>query len=97
MTKKRGRQRVQSLSMRNSFTDLAAQISRIPKRGSLTDISVFNEDWDDGIICLKVLNQINLDSSDLDNSSYDDMSEEDFDEEELMSRTRTPHISESMS
>lgn len=45
-------------------------------------------------------NHICLDSSDLDSSSYDDMSEEgdeDFDDEELMIRTRTPHVSESLS
>lgn len=46
--KTRGRHRERAQSMRNSFTDLAAQISRIPskKRGSLTDISVFDENFD---------------------------------------------------
>jgi len=84
ITRRRGRHRERAHSMRNSFTDLAAQISRIPNKlkGSMTDISVFDENWDD-------------DSSD-DMDSYSDMSEE----EELAmntdyeTRTTTPRISD---
>ncbi|KAI6185120.1 PNPLA domain-containing protein [Aphelenchoides fujianensis] len=75
LTKQRVRRRERAQSMRDSFTDLAAQISRIPRkaRGSMTDISVFDEDWHD-------------DSSD---GSYDDMSEEDMiEDEELEITTR---------
>ncbi|KAI6239179.1 PNPLA domain-containing protein [Aphelenchoides fujianensis] len=81
LTKQRVRRRERAQSMRNSFTDLAAQISRIPRkaRGSMTDVSVFDEDWHD-------------DSSD---GSYDDMSEEDMieDEElEITTRMSTPRL-----
>lgn len=56
LTKVRGRRRERAQSARNSFTDLAAQISRVPKklRGSLTDVSVFDEDWQDGEFLLKI-------------------------------------------
>jgi hypothetical protein len=49
ITRMHGRRRERAQSLRNSFTDLAAQISRIPRkaRGSLTDISVFDEEWQD--------------------------------------------------
>ncbi|KAI6202346.1 hypothetical protein M3Y96_00938500 [Aphelenchoides besseyi] len=81
LTKQHGRRRQRAQSMRNSFTDLAAQISRIPgkARGSMTDVSVFDEDWHD-------------DLSDVD--SYDEMSEEDMVEEEdmVMNRMQTPRI-----
>jgi hypothetical protein len=50
LTKLRGRKRERAQSMRNSFTDLAAQISRIPRklRSSMSDVSVFDENWHDG-------------------------------------------------
>jgi len=42
--------REQSPTMRNSFTDLVAQLSRIPQKrsGSLTDLSNMDSDWEFG-------------------------------------------------
>ncbi|CAD5222713.1 unnamed protein product [Bursaphelenchus xylophilus] len=79
---RRTRRKERAHSMRNSFTDLAAQISKIPGRkhgGSLTDVSVFDEDWMDD----------DYDSSEFD--SYDDMSEAD-DDPNATTRTQTPLI-----
>lgn len=48
---RRARRKERAAQSRNSFTDLAAQISKIPGKrhgGSLTDVSVFDEDWLDG-------------------------------------------------
>ena len=47
----RRRRHERAQSMRNSFTDLAAEMTRIPRharRSSLTDASVFDGDWHDG-------------------------------------------------
>ncbi|CAD5217297.1 unnamed protein product [Bursaphelenchus okinawaensis] len=81
---RKNRRRERAQSMRNSFTDLAAQISRIPNKkytGSLTDVSVFDEDWMDD----------DYDSSEFD--SYDDMSEAETDADlNATTRTQTPLI-----